>query len=152
MCQGEGGGEALVAVLLGEDGEQDAFHRGLVLEGAHRPGAPADLSEAALDGVGGAHGAALGRVAVAKAGEQVVEVALQAAHRLRVEVLPVVGEAAGGRAAGRVLAFMIRWRSALTLGWSALPPAPDTRPHTSLSRMWCLTALESAPTVGLQYE
>src|ERR671919_461328 len=55
LCQGEGGGEALVAVFVDEDGEQDAFHGGLVLEGAHGPGAPADLAEAALDRVGGAH-------------------------------------------------------------------------------------------------
>jgi hypothetical protein len=31
VCQGEGGGEALVAVFVGEDGKQDAVHGGLVL-------------------------------------------------------------------------------------------------------------------------
>jgi hypothetical protein len=40
-------------VLVGEDGEQEAVHAGVVLESAHRLGA--DFAEARLDGVGGAH-------------------------------------------------------------------------------------------------
>ena len=81
---------------MGEDGEEDAVHGGLVLEGAHRAGAAADLAEAALDRVGGADRLALGEGGVAEAGEQVVEVGAQAGDRLGVEVLPAVGEAAGG--------------------------------------------------------
>ena len=57
VCQGEGGGEALVVVFVHEDGEQDAVHRGLVLEGAHRAGAAADFAEAPLDRVGNRHDA-----------------------------------------------------------------------------------------------
>src|SRR4029077_8415013 len=53
VCQGEGGGDSLVEVFVGEDGEQDAVHGGLVLESAHRAGTAADLAEAALDRVGG---------------------------------------------------------------------------------------------------
>ena len=45
---------------MGEDGEQDAIHAGFVLECARGPGPSADLSEAPLDGICGAHGAALG--------------------------------------------------------------------------------------------
>jgi hypothetical protein len=52
LCQGEGGGEAVVAVLVDEDGEQDAFHGGAVLEGAHGAGVAADLAETALERVG----------------------------------------------------------------------------------------------------
>jgi hypothetical protein len=40
VCQGEGGGEALVAVFVHEHGEQDALHRSAVLEGARAIGKP----------------------------------------------------------------------------------------------------------------
>jgi hypothetical protein len=65
LCQGEGSGEALVAVFIEEDGEQDALHGGAVLEGAHRRRASSDLAKAAFDGVGSAHALALfeGRIA-----------------------------------------------------------------------------------------
>src|SRR5579875_1506161 len=53
LCQHERGADALVAVFVVEDGEQDTVHRGSVGEDSHRPGSPADLSEAAFDGVGG---------------------------------------------------------------------------------------------------
>jgi hypothetical protein len=46
--------EALVAVFVGEDSEQDASHRGIVLEGAHPTGSAADLAKAALEDVIGA--------------------------------------------------------------------------------------------------
>src|ERR671919_2934380 len=96
LCQGEGGGEALVAVFVDEDGEQDAFHGGLVLEGAHGPGAPADLAEAALDRVGGAHRLALLEARIAEAGEQVVEVGAHAGDRLGIGALPAIGESPCG--------------------------------------------------------
>jgi hypothetical protein len=58
---------------VGEDSEQDAVHAGFVLEGSHRSGASSDFAEAALDGIGGAHGAALGFGFVAEAGQQLVK-------------------------------------------------------------------------------
>ena len=54
LCQQERGADSLVAVLMGEDGKQDPFDGGSVGEDAHGAGSPADLSEAALNGVGGA--------------------------------------------------------------------------------------------------
>ena len=81
LCQGEGGSEALVAVLVHEHGEQDAIHGGLVLEGAHRAGAAADCAEASLDRVGGADRLARGETVVAEAGQEIVEVGAQAGDR-----------------------------------------------------------------------
>ena len=84
-----------------EHGEQDAFHGGLVLEGAHRAGAAADFAEASLNGIGGPHRLAFSDRRVAKAGQEVVEIGAQARHGLGVDRFPAVGEAAGGRPGGR---------------------------------------------------
>src|SRR3972149_2739889 len=102
LCQQERGADFLHFVLMGEDSEKDAVHGGSVLEGAHGPGAPSDLAEAAVYGIGGAHGLALGQGLVAETGEQLVEVVAQAIDGLGVVVLPAVGEAARGRAGGRL--------------------------------------------------
>jgi hypothetical protein len=53
LCQQERGVDALVAVFVVEDGEEDAVHRGAIREDARRPGSPPDFAKAALDGVGG---------------------------------------------------------------------------------------------------
>ena len=52
LCQGEGGGEALVAVLVDEYGQEDTFHRGCGPGCAHRAGCVHELREAALEQVG----------------------------------------------------------------------------------------------------
>jgi hypothetical protein len=58
LCQGQGGGEVLAAVLGHEDGGQDAFHGGAILEGTDRAGAAADFAEAPLDLIRSARGLA----------------------------------------------------------------------------------------------
>jgi hypothetical protein len=75
LCEGESAGEALAALLMDQEGQIGcAFQRGVLLEGAHRPGAAADLAKAPLDRVVGAHGAALGKTGVAEASAQIVEI------------------------------------------------------------------------------
>jgi len=67
LCQGEKGQDSLQFVFVGEDGEEDAVHRGSVLEDAHGAGSAADLAEAAFVSVGGSHRFAFGEGLVAKA-------------------------------------------------------------------------------------
>ena len=98
MCQGERGSGSLCFVLVDEDGEEDAVHGGLVLEGSHGAGAPAHLPEPAFDGVGGSHLLSLFEGLVSEAGEELVEIVAQAGDGLGVGVLPGVGEASGGAA------------------------------------------------------
>lgn len=78
---------------MGEDGEQDAIHAGFVLKGAHGSGAAPDLSEATLDGIGGAHSAALGLGSVAEAGQQFIEIVAQASDGGRILLFESVGKA-----------------------------------------------------------
>jgi hypothetical protein len=78
FCLSRKGGDIPCDLLfVDEDGEENAVHRGDVLESAHGPGASADFAESAFDGVGGSDRFALGQGLVAKAGEQYVEVVAQ---------------------------------------------------------------------------
>ncbi len=43
LCRRQRGADSLVAVFIGEDGEEVPFDGGPVGEGAHGPGSPADL-------------------------------------------------------------------------------------------------------------
>ena len=81
---------------MSEDGEEDAVHGCPVLEYAHRPGPPADLAEAALDGICGSELLAFFHSPIAPAGKQLVEVVAQAFDGFGVIGLPSVGEAPGG--------------------------------------------------------
>jgi hypothetical protein len=45
MCQGEKGWDSLHFVFVNEDSEEDAVHRGSILEDAHGTGSAADLAE-----------------------------------------------------------------------------------------------------------
>ena len=58
LCQRERGADSLVAVFMGEDGEEYPFDGVSVGEDAHGPGSPTDLAEAAFDGVGAGAGIA----------------------------------------------------------------------------------------------
>ena len=104
LCQGEKGWDSLHFVFMSKDGEEDAVHRGSILKDAHGAGSSADLAEASLDGVGGSDGFAVGEVAVAKAGQKLVEVIAQTGDGGGVGLAPSLGEAAGGgtRLDGRV--------------------------------------------------
>jgi hypothetical protein len=62
---------------MGIDGEQDAIHAG----------SSTDFSEASLDGIGGAHGAAVGFGFMAEAGDQLVEVVAKTGDSARTAVL-----------------------------------------------------------------
>ena len=111
LCQQERGADSLVAVLMGENGEEDALDRGSVGADAHGSGASADLAEAPLDSVGGP-----GRLAPlwrreAEGVEEVFEVMAQASDGLWIRLLP-----APGRMARRhpVFRFMMSCRSRLT--------------------------------------
>jgi hypothetical protein len=79
LCQDEKGWDSLHFVFVGEDGEEDAVHRGSILEDAHGPCSAADLAEAAFDGVGGPHGLAFAESLEAKAGQKFVEIVAQQA-------------------------------------------------------------------------
>ena len=106
---------------MSEDGEQDAIHAGSVLESAHGSGAPHDFAETALDGVGGAHGAAVVLGPVAEAGEEIVEVLAKAGRRLP-DGFGRSGRRRPARRSGAErtsVAFMILCRARLTAGWSA---------------------------------
>ena len=72
------GTDSLLFVLVDEDSEQDAVHRGAVLESAHGAGSSPDLAEPALDSVGGSDLPALIGVLVAETGQQIVEIVAQA--------------------------------------------------------------------------
>jgi len=61
FCVRARGGETLVAVLVEEDGEQDALRKNAALG-------------TSLDGVDGVHGLALFKTGLAEAGEQVIEI------------------------------------------------------------------------------
>ena len=76
MCQREKGTDSLLFVFVDEDSEQDAVHRGAVLESAQ--GSSPDLP--ALDGVGGSDLPAL--IGVLETGQQIVEIVAQACDGL----------------------------------------------------------------------
>ena len=98
LCQGEKGWDSLHFVFVGEDGEEDAVHRGSILKDAHRAGSAADLAEAAFDGVGGSNRLAFGEGLVAKAGQKLVEIVAQAGDGGGVGLAPAPGEAAASGA------------------------------------------------------
>lgn len=81
LSEGEEGRHSLGWVFVREDGEEDAVHGGAILEYAYGPNAAADLAEAALDGIGGTVPLALLEGGIAPAGEQLVEIVLQAIDR-----------------------------------------------------------------------
>ena len=66
MCQREKGTDSLLFVFVDEDSEQDAIHRGAVLESPHGAGSSPDLAEPSLDSVGGSDLPALIGVLVAE--------------------------------------------------------------------------------------
>ena len=51
---------------MSEYGEEDAVHRGSILEDTHGSGASANLAESAFDGIGGAHDLSLIRSGIAE--------------------------------------------------------------------------------------
>lgn len=104
LCQREGGADCLVVVFVADDGEEDALHGGAVGEGAHGPGSPPHLAEAAFDGVGSAQGPALAGGLVVEASEQLVEVLAQAGDGLGIARVPALGEAPGGGTRRRYVA------------------------------------------------
>ena len=81
MCQGEKGWDSLHFVFVGEDGEEDAVHRGSILKDSHGAGSAADLAKAAFDGVCGSDRLALGEGRVAKAGQNSSRIVAQARRR-----------------------------------------------------------------------
>src|SRR5260370_31753931 len=83
---------------MGEDGEQDAVHGCLVLEGSHGSGPSSYFAESSVDRICGWYLAAVVLRFVAKAGQQLVEIVVQAGDGCRIAFLKTVGEAAGGRA------------------------------------------------------
>ena len=84
------GTDSLLFVFVQEDSEQDAVHRGAVLESAQcsSPDLPS------FDSVGGPDLSAL--IGVLEAGQQVVEIVAQACDGLGVCIFPACGEAVGG--------------------------------------------------------
>jgi hypothetical protein len=96
LCQGEGGGGALGAVLVDEDSEEDAFLEVRSWKSGHGAIAAADRAEPPLERVGGAHGLALLKARIAKAGEEVVEIGAPTGAGPRIAVLPASSEAARG--------------------------------------------------------
>ena len=118
MCQREKGTDSLLFVFVDEDSEQDAVHRGAVLESAHGAGSSPDLP--ALDSVGGSDLSAL--IGVLEAGQQIVEIVAQACDGPGVCIFPAFGEAPGGaersEAAPRRDALK-RWRQARANGLTA---------------------------------
>ena len=113
MCQREKGTDSLLFVFVEEDSEQDAVHRGAVLESPHGACSSPDLAEPALDSVGGSDLPALIGVLVAETGQQIVEIVAQACDGLGVCIFPTVGEAPGG-APGLSVVGAAAWRSCLT--------------------------------------
>src|ERR1700732_460194 len=91
---------------MGEDGEQDAVHGCLVLEGPHGSGPSPHFAESSFDSICGPYLAALVLRFVAEAGEEFVEVVAQTCDRVWIFELEAVGEApcgsAGGRSVGRI--------------------------------------------------
>ena len=105
------GTDSLLFVFVDEDSEQDAVHRGAVLESAQC--SSPDLAEPALDSVGGSDLPALIGVLVAETGQQIVEIVAQACDGPGVCIFPTVGEAPGG-APGLSVVGAAAWRSCLT--------------------------------------
>ena len=90
MCHREKGTDSLLFVLVQEDSEQDAVHRGAVLESAHGAGSSPDLAEPAIDSVGGPNLPALIGVLVAETGQQIVEIVAQACDGPGVCIFPTL--------------------------------------------------------------
>ena len=59
---------------MSEYGEEDAGHRGSILEDTYGSGASANFAESAFGGIGGAHGLSLFRCGTAETSEQIVEI------------------------------------------------------------------------------
>ena len=72
------GTDSLLFVLVDED--QDAVHRGAILESAHGAGSSPDLAEPALDSVGGPDLPV--SIGVLETGQQIVEIVAQACDSL----------------------------------------------------------------------
>ena len=106
--QREKGTDSLLFVFVDEDSEQDAVHRGAVLESAQ--GSSPDLP--ALDSVGGSDLPAL--IGVLETGQQIVEIVAQACDGPGVCIFPAFGEAPGG-APGLSVVGAAAWRSCLTV-------------------------------------
>src|SRR5216684_6432388 len=88
-------GEGAVLPLLIESLKNridDSLHAGHIDEHHHGPGAPPDLHEAALDGIGRSQLAPQGLREIEK-GEQFGQIALQPPHQSRIARLPVKAKA-----------------------------------------------------------
>src|SRR5258708_106246 len=86
-----------------EDGEQDAVHGCLVLEGSHGSGPSPHFTESSFDSICSAYLAALVLRFVAEAGEEFVEVIAQAGDRVWIFMFESVCEAASGGAGSRCI-------------------------------------------------